>query len=351
MAIRVHFPKLVPGRGLLGYAAALRVNGSDGAKVPSGAEETKYDQFNAEAPKLFEVADLDHAQVLIYPYCASTGPEIDEVAEMARRRNVGCIFISHGDKDAPVKVSYGTVYRHSMFANTRLPNEKAWTSEVCDPHIELRKPIPQRQWRDTPSVGFCGFVSNPFMRKIYQLSGRTEKAEGLILRAKLLRALRRTQGIQTQFITRQSYWAGARGRFKTTSQAKEAGPRKVFWDNVIDTDYTLCARGGGNFSYRFYEVLAAGRIPIFINTRCVLPFDDQIDWKKHVVWVEEEEINSVGEILKQFHARLTPEGFEQMQLQNRQLWENYLSPWAFFKKIVMDEVERYPQPAATNQTA
>jgi hypothetical protein len=341
LPIRVHFPKLVPGRVPTGYAQALHVNGENGAKVAPGAEESKYDQLNAEAPKAFEVVDLDRAQVLIYPYRASPGPESEEVSQMAKQRNIGCIFFSWGDKDEPIKVSHGTVYRHSLFSDTRLPHEKAWTSEVCDPQIELGKRNIARQWSDTPSVGFCGFVSNPLMRTVYQLAGRKEKAEGLILRAKALRALRRTRGIQTQFVTRQSYWAGARGKYKETSKAKEAGPRAVFWNNVVNSDYTLCIRGGGNFSYRFYEVLAAGRVPLFVNTKCVLPFDDEIDWKKHVVWVEENQLNSAGEILKDFNAKLTPESFIELQNENRGLWERYLSPWAFFKKIVEDEVARY----------
>jgi hypothetical protein len=214
------------------------------------------------------------------------------------------------------------------------------TAEVSDPMVELNAAISPREKRDIPSVGFCGFVSNPIMRTIYRLSGRKRKVEGLAMRAHVLRVLEsRTTKLEAHFITRQAYWAGTRGRFHK-NVAGEFKPRAAFWDNVINSDYTLCMRGAGNFSYRFYEVLAAGRIPLFINTRCVLPFEDEIDWRKHCVWVEENEIESAGEIVKKFHAKLSADEFRELQLANRRLWESKLSPLAFFKTAFAREIQR-----------
>ena len=55
--------------------------------------------------------------------------------------------------------------------------------------------------------------------------------------------------------------------------------RKEYYQNIDNTDYTLCIRGTGNFSVQFYQTLALGRIPIFINTDCILPFEKEINWK------------------------------------------------------------------------
>ena len=65
-----------------------------------------------------------------------------------------------------------------------------------------------------------------------------------------------------------------------------------FYENMVSSDYIVCVRGGGNFSVRLYETLAMGRIPIFINTDCLLPLNKSIDWKKHVVWIEREDIDT-----------------------------------------------------------
>jgi hypothetical protein len=228
-----------------------------------------------------------------------------------------------------------------MSSDSRLPNEVAMPAEVSDPFIELGQRIMPRDKSDKPSVGFCGFVSNPLMRAVYRAMGRTRKADSLAFRASVLRALRKDKQITPNFIARQAYWAGTRGRFHL-SIAKQYKPRQAFWNNVIESDYTVCMRGAGNFSYRFYEVLAAGRIPLFINTHCVLPFEDEIDWREHCVWVEESEIDYAGEILMNFHSRLSRRQFRQLQISNRRLWERKLSPLAFYKNALGKEV---PQPA------
>jgi hypothetical protein len=99
-------------------------------------------------------------------------------------------------------------------------------------------------------------------------------------------------------------------------------------------------RGAGNFSYRFYEVLAAGRIPLLLDTRCVLPFDDEIEWRQHCVWVEEDQHESAGEILKEFHSGVSPDQFRTLQMANRRLWETKLSPLGFLKRALAKEVSR-----------
>ena len=332
-AIKVHFP-LQDGRGsCIDLAAALHVGGISGAIANAGPEEHKYDQLNREATDWFTPVDWDEAEVAVYPYEAVAGEEVDRVAAEARRRGIGCIFLSWGDADRPVAVSYGTVYRHSMFADTRLPNEEAMPAEVSDPWIELGQPIAPRDKRDQPTVGFCGFVSNPLFRAAYRATGRKRKADALAFRARVLRAVNANPAVQCRFILRQSYWAGTRSRFHYNAQAQFT-PRMTFWKNVTESDYTVCVRGAGNFSYRFYEVLAAGRIPLFINTKCVLPFDDQIDWRQHCVWVEEDQLSRAGEILMDFHSRMSNSQFRQLQLSNRALWESKLSPLGFFRSAL-----------------
>ena len=109
--------------------------------------------------------------------------------------------------------------------------------------------------------------------------------------------------------------------------------RKEFYNNIDNTDYTLCVRGTGNFSARFYETLALGRIPIFINTDCILPFDDIIDWKKHVIWIEQNEIADINSIILEFHNSLNLDSFTCIQNNNRQIWEEYFSFPGFIQKL------------------
>lgn len=102
---------------------------------------------------------------------------------------------------------------------------------------------------------------------------------------------------------------------------------------MIDSLYGIATRGGGNFSYRLYELLSCGRIPVFIDTDSVLPFDTLIDWKKHVVWVEKQKLSSIDRILLEFHRSKTPEELKQIQINNRRLYEDHISPIGFHKTL------------------
>ena len=125
----------------------------------------------------------------------------------------------------------------------------------------------------------------------------------------------------------------------TASMAQQMGPEVVsrsqleFLQNLLESDYILCARGNGNYSFRLYEALACGRIPLFIDTDCVLPFDFAIDWKRFGVWVDQVDdphLRSVADRVAEFHASISGEEFEELQVACRRLWEEWLSPEAFF---------------------
>ena len=80
-----------------------------------------------------------------------------------------------------------------------------------------------------------------------------------------------------------------------------------------------------------------GKIPIFVNTDCLLPLEHEIDWKKHTVWVEWNERNQIAERVFEFHAKLTNEQFKSLQKSNRQLWKEKLSV-AHFLEILAHAV-------------
>ncbi|MEB3359624.1 MAG: exostosin family protein, partial [Synechococcales bacterium] len=109
--------------------------------------------------------------------------------------------------------------------------------------------------------------------------------------------------------------------------------RRDYVQNMVESDYVLCCRGLGNYSFRLYEALSCGRIPVLINTDCVLPYDFWIDYKDYCIWVEEREISDLPEIVADFHARLSPQAFIAHQQNCRALWEHYLSPRGFFSNL------------------
>ncbi|MBC7365267.1 MAG: exostosin family protein, partial [Undibacterium sp.] len=109
--------------------------------------------------------------------------------------------------------------------------------------------------------------------------------------------------------------------------------RAEFLENLDGSDYAVCARGLANCSIRFYEALSLGRIPIFVNTQCVLPYDDIVDWKKACLWIEASDLPRIGQILRNHHARVSPEEFRARQRLGRALFERWISPEGFFAEL------------------
>ena len=193
-------------------------------------------------------------------------------------------------------------------------------------------------------IGFCGQANssrvnaakeifNTFLRNLKFYCGQSKnEPQQLIstsyLRATILKRLQQSPFATTNFILRKKYRAGVTNQKDTHKSTLE------FYNNIITSDYVVCVRGAGNFSVRFYETLAMGRIPIFVNTDCALPLESEIDWKKHVVWVERNEVNAIAKKVKEFHNGLSSQDFIDLQLDNRALWKEKLTLNGFFKSFL-----------------
>jgi hypothetical protein len=69
--------------------------------------------------------------------------------------------------------------------------------------------------------------------------------------------------------------------------------------NIINKSiFTLAPRGYGYTSYRLFEAVLAGSIPIYIwEDKKVLPFSDLIDWEEYAVIIESKDIQNLHSIL------------------------------------------------------
>ena len=192
-----------------------------------------------------------------------------------------------------------------------------------------------------PIVGFCGQADAAWSkalqeqtkiiyRNLKSLVGLSPHEPQTVvattkLRASLLAQLERHPKIRTNFILRKKYRAGV-----STPEEREKTTQE-FYQNINSSQYVLCVRGAGNFSVRFYETLMMGRIPLYVHTDGFLPLSNKIDWKHHVVWVDEKEIDQLGEKLVKFHQERTQKDLLGIAKKNRQLWKDYLTLDGFFK--------------------
>lgn len=61
--------------------------------------------------------------------------------------------------------------------------------------------------------------------------------------------------------------------------------------------FTLCPRGDGPTSFRLYEAMQLGSIPVYVHDMLWLPFSDKINWKDICVFITENEIPHLKDIL------------------------------------------------------
>lgn len=147
------------------------------------------------------------------------------------------------------------------------------------------------------------------------------------VRLRYLKILQGSENIISNFIFRDKYRAGVK------TEAERIKTTKEFFDNIKDNPYTFCMRGGGNFSVRFYETLAMGRIPLFIDTDCILPLEPMIDWKSCCFVINDKDINQINKKLIEFHDSFSNQEFVDLQKRNRSTWETHLTRANYFSHI------------------
>ena len=209
--------------------------------------------------------------------------------------------------------------------------------------ITQEKSFILRVYQQRPVVGFCGQADKSIyiilltiakigvknLRSFLGLSKNDKQTfvAASSLRFDMLKKLKISDKITDNFILRKKYRAGAITEVDRKRTAIE------FYDNIKNSDYVLCVRGAGNFSIRFYETLAMGRIPLYIHTDGFLPLESSIDWKSHVVWVDYENRESIADVVTKFHENLTAESFATLQNSNYELWSTKLTMGGFYRSF------------------
>ncbi len=256
------------------------------------------------------MAPLENADVAVFPSNWKKGVKTaaKKFAKEAANAGKPMLIFCNSNSVKRLRVDNSIVFRTSLYASKRKANEYALPAFNVDfVELYLDSRVPLRRKSEKPRC-----PSADVQRLIHR---RAQKA---------IKALKSSKLVDTSFIVRDKYWGDI------TDESERKATREEYVKNMVNSDYVLCARGAGNFSYRLYETLCCGRIPVFINTDAALPYDDVIDWQSYGVWIDESELGSAAEKIAEFHSSLSADDFYELQFNCRKLWEQWLSPAGFY---------------------
>lgn len=209
------------------------------------------------------------------------------------------IAFFNDDSDVPISDTLPSnllVYRTSINKTNQKSNElpmPAWSQDFGASDI--------RDYSSKPVVSFCGAITHP-------------------IRHKCIEKLKGSEDLENSFIIRNAFWGG-------NPHGKHI--REEYKTNMKDSDLVLCCRGAGNFSFRLYEALSCGKIPIILDTDISLPCDDVINWNNFIITTPESIVNDI----KQWWRKMDNKSYAEIQRYSRSIYENYLNPVGFAEYI------------------
>ena len=245
---------------------------------------------------LVTYTDINDADVLVYHDKLNAG--IQEYFNKGKK----VITFFNDDKSTPSNLPPNVdIYRTSIIGNKRKDNEyplPAWSRDFTDTHERVL-----RTKNTKPVVSFCGAITN-------------------ILRQYALSSLTQNNNVITNFIVRDAFWGGS---------THNTILRNEYINNMLESDLVLCVAGAGNFSYRLYECMSLGKIPIIIDTDICLPCEDVINWKEISIW--NKDVSTLTNDINMFWNKHTDKTYIELQNKIRNIYEELICPSGFAKYL------------------
>ncbi|MEK7109348.1 MAG: exostosin family protein [Patescibacteria group bacterium] len=297
--------------------------------------------------------DITKADAVFAPYRQATMMRHDpallaECAQTAKGAGLPLFVDGMGDGETPLGIDNACIMRYGGYrtlkeelGRNRLPVHLRFES----PNIRIQVPTQvddllmrcqggvfsvRHKGEEKPVVSFAGMVKTTFKNTVHQrlnelplyLRGILDDryfamSNGIFLRSKALRILERSKRLVCKF----------EGQFFSPLSPRRSHDemktfRRGFVETILESDYCIDVRGYGNASYRLYEILSLGRIPVIIDTERHFPFSDVVDWRKFSLIVDFRDIKRLPDIIADFHASISPEEFETMQREARAAYIN-----------------------------
>lgn len=308
-----------------------------------------FKRYNFDTRYYTLVESIENADYVLLPYeywnlKKMNHSLLKKIEEEAKGNGKPLLIEGGGDIMHDVPNNNAVILRGSKY-RSQLKDNEIIIPNFAEDLLELyfNSQLKTRQKYPRPSVGFTGWANLKFkdfpliylkdiILKTLSLKDPHYQIfrKGVFLRKEITNVLHKSSLVSANFILRNTY----SGNIKLMEKDPQT-MRQEFVENIVNNDYSLTIKGDGNYSLRFYEILSLGRIPLFIDTECVLPLEDIIDYTDFCVFINYKEMNKTDEILKRFHENITDEQFLYMQKRAREVYQNYLRIDNFTKYLVI----------------
>lgn len=293
-------------------------------------------------------SDQEKADYIFLPYqfwsVENKNPKIiNEFISISRRIKKPLLIDAIGDRMDKIKIPNSVILRYAQYRKHLQENDvivPLYTEDLSE--ISFPGSILPLNKENIPSVGFVGWTNLPILKYIKTYLKETPVfllsillnryqiyRKGIFLRSKVIKKLKLSKKIRNNFIER-SFYSGNKKTLKISSEIA----RKEFIKNIVDSQYSLCVKGDANQSARFFEVLSLGRIPLFVDTECVLPLENKINYKDFCLFVDYKDLNNIEEIISNFHKGISNEHFIEMQKNARYAYQKYLRMDSYTEHLI-----------------
>lgn len=99
---------------------------------------------------------------------------------------------------------------------------------------------------------------------------------------------------------------------------------------TLNSKFCLAPRGYGQSSFRMYEAMQLGSIPVYISNTPYLPFSDELNYSEFSVILGENDLPNIVEILESYSDDKIHQMCEKMKF----VWDNYFSLEGMYQQII-----------------
>ena len=294
-------------------------------------------------------ADIQKADLVLAPYphrwfLQNDTKLFDECMQTAREKKLPLLIDGAADLEYPIdgKDIYVLRYGGYRFLPERGRIQIPFFGDDLLERCRGGKLVIREKKELKPVVGFAGWANlSPIQRlrtAIKELPVRLQGVfderyractKGVLWRQRAMKELRRSPLVEFHCRARNSFSGSS-----NTAQGDMKVLQKQMVDTIVKSDYALDVRGDANNSARLFEILSLGRIPVVVDTERNFPFSDKVDYSSFALILDFRDINRLPERVAEFHAKISPERFVEMQRNARDAYLRYFRADALMRPLV-----------------